>query len=157
MASGRDRSGACFSNRAIGLSETLCVFDGGNAAGHGSDLPDSERVALADYMIALWSRFREPKIQTANNEAQSPFAAFGDVEEKSNHYGDLEEQICDLLRAADLSATLPESLLSEGRIEKNSANIYLPDQFAERLIFAAYEVEKRADALKDFMYGDGAA
>jgi hypothetical protein len=25
------------------------------------------------------------------------------------------------------------------------------------LIFAAYEVEKRADALKDFMYGDGAA
>ena len=43
----------------IGLSETLCVFDVGLAAGHGSSLPDSERVALADYMIGLWSRFRE--------------------------------------------------------------------------------------------------
>jgi hypothetical protein len=64
----------------IGLSESLCVFDGENAAGHASDLPTSERVALADYMIGLWSRFREAKIQTANNEEQSPFGAFGDIE-----------------------------------------------------------------------------
>jgi len=59
----------------IGLSETLCVFDGGNAAGHGSDLPDSERVALADHMIALWSRFREhshAKIHATDEEVLIP-------------------------------------------------------------------------------------
>ena len=93
--------------------------------------------------------------KTKRKSSQVAVTAPAAAEEKSNHYGNLEEQICDLLRAADLSAALLESLLSGGRLEKDSASIYLPDQFAERLIFAAYEVEKRALALKDFMYGGG--
>jgi hypothetical protein len=47
-----------FHSGVVGLSLSLRVYDGGMAAGHASDLPDSEVVALADYMIALWTRFR---------------------------------------------------------------------------------------------------
>ena len=59
------------------------VWDGGMPVGDPADLPDSERVALADYMIDLWSQFREDssaKIPAANTEGKSPFGAFGDVE-----------------------------------------------------------------------------
>jgi hypothetical protein len=41
--------------------------------------------------------------------------------EKRNHYGNLEEQICDLLCAADLSATLLEKMLSDNR--QNSSSV----------------------------------
>jgi hypothetical protein len=75
------------------------------------------------------------------------------AEEKSNCYGNMEAQICDLVRAADISATLLEDTLSQGRVAGGAMSIYLPDQFQERLIFAAYEVEKRARALRDFFYG----
>jgi hypothetical protein len=67
----------------IGLSTTLEVFDADDPVGNFSHLSDTERVALADYMIDLWSQFREDssaKIPAANNEGQSPFGAFGDVE-----------------------------------------------------------------------------
>jgi hypothetical protein len=92
------------------------------------------------------------KIDTTN--AKGPIAAAA-AEEKSNHYGNAEEQICDLLRASDLSASLLERLLTEGRIDQDSASIYLPHQFAERLIFAAYQVRERAEALKAFMTAGG--
>jgi hypothetical protein len=49
-----------FHSGVIGLSESsLCVYDGGIGTGHAGDLPDGEAVALADYMIALWTRFRD--------------------------------------------------------------------------------------------------
>jgi hypothetical protein len=82
-------------------------------------------------------------------------AAPASAAEMSNHYGNVEDQICDLVLAADISATLLEGLLKGGRLESGSNSIYLPDQFQERLIFAAYEVEKRARALKDFMLAGG--
>jgi hypothetical protein len=66
--------------------------------------------------------------------------------EKRNQNGNVEEQICDLLRATDLSATLLEGPLSGGRRE-NCSSVYLPEQFQERLIFAAYKVEKRRRVL----------
>lgn len=59
---------------------------------------------------------------------------------------DLEGQICDLVRAADIAATLIETALKEGHPES------LPADVEERLIFAAYEVDKRAKALRDFAY-----
>jgi hypothetical protein len=43
----------------IGLSTTLCVFDGDCAVGHASDLGDGEAAALGNYMIDLWTRFRD--------------------------------------------------------------------------------------------------
>lgn len=43
---------------AIGLSKSLCVFEAGNGVGGAGDLPDSERIALANYMIDLWTQFR---------------------------------------------------------------------------------------------------
>jgi len=95
-----------------------------------------------------------PSNASANAPKNAAPSAASD--EKTNHFGDLEEQICNLLRAADLSASVLENLLEEGRIERDSVSIYLPDQFAERLIFAAYQVKERAQALKDFLYSDGA-
>jgi hypothetical protein len=82
--------------------------------GNSTYLSDAERVALANYMIDLWSKFRDEsdaKVHAINAEA--PVAA--GPQEKRNHFGNAEEQVCDLLRAADLSATLLESLLTEGR------------------------------------------
>jgi hypothetical protein len=77
--------------------------------------------------------------------------------EKCNHFGNAEEQICDLMRAASLSACLTDDLLTEGRTATGSGSlyIYLPEEFAERLIFAADEVTRRVRALKNFFYNDG--
>lgn len=63
-----------------------------------------------------------------------------------NQYGELEEQICDLVRAADIAATLVETALKDAHPER------LPAEVEERLIFAVYEVDKRAKALRDFAY-----
>ena len=48
-----------FHSGVIGPSESLCVYDAGMGTGHASDLPDGEAAALAYYMIALWTRFRD--------------------------------------------------------------------------------------------------
>jgi hypothetical protein len=40
-------------------------------------------------------------------------------------------------------------------MQQGSLYIYLPDQFAERIIFAADEVVRRVEALKEFYYADG--
>jgi hypothetical protein len=140
----------------IGLSTTLEVFDAGDAVGNSTHLSDAERVAFANYMIDLWSKFRDEsdaKVPTTN--AEGPIAAA--AEEPRNHYGNPEEQICDLMRAADLCAYLTADWLTEGRTApaSNSLYIYLPDDFAERLIFVADEVRTRVGALKKFYYDDG--
>jgi hypothetical protein len=43
---------------SVGLSTDLTVFDGGDAAVGVGNLSDRDRVALANYMIDLWTRFR---------------------------------------------------------------------------------------------------
>jgi hypothetical protein len=40
-------------------------------------------------------------------------------------------------------------------MQDGSLHIYLPDQFAERIIFAADEVVRRVEALKEFYYAHG--
>jgi hypothetical protein len=138
----------------IGLSTDLKVFDADIGVGNAGQLADSERTALADYMIALWTRFREAKTQNTNYGARPPLATHHG--EKINHFGNPEEQICDLMRAADLSAYLIEEVLSDGqRDQKDSGYVYLPDQFKGRLVFVAYEVRNRVEALKEFYYADG--
>jgi hypothetical protein len=74
------------------------------------------------------------------------------VEEKSNHYGNLESQIADLYRAADLAATLLEDTLESQRLSPDSDLVRLPTAFTERLLFTAFEVEKRVSALRDFCH-----
>lgn len=71
-----------------------------------------------------------------NNATASPAAAT--ESEASNHYGNVEEQICDLVRAADIAATLLETALKDAHPER------LPAEVEKRLIFAAYQVDKRA-------------
>jgi hypothetical protein len=95
------------------------------------------------------------KAHTTNDGAQPPLATYHG--EKINHYGNPEEQICDLMRAADLCAYLTADWLTEGRTApaSNSLYIYLPDDFAERLIFVADEVRTRVGALKRFYYANG--
>jgi hypothetical protein len=46
-----------FHGDAIGISESLCVFDAGVAAGYAGGLPDGEAPALADYKNSVWTRF----------------------------------------------------------------------------------------------------
>jgi hypothetical protein len=48
-----------FWNGAIGLSTDLSVFEAGDEVGTASNLPDSERIALANYMIDLWTQVRD--------------------------------------------------------------------------------------------------
>jgi hypothetical protein len=73
------------------------------------------------------------------------------------HYGNAEEQICDLFRAADLSAYITDDFLTEGRRVPGSGSlyIYLPESFAEKIIFAADEVRTRVNALRKFYYDGG--
>jgi hypothetical protein len=44
---------------AIGLSNSLIVFDAGHPVGSASHLSNRGRAALANYMIDLWTRFRD--------------------------------------------------------------------------------------------------
>jgi hypothetical protein len=56
----------------IGLSTSLCVFDRNDAVGHPSDLSNSERAALGNYMIDLWRRFRdENHVPNSTNDVQT--------------------------------------------------------------------------------------
>jgi hypothetical protein len=48
-----------FHGGAIGISESLHVFDAGVAAGYAGGLPDGEAAALADYMIFFVDTFSE--------------------------------------------------------------------------------------------------
>lgn len=43
----------------IGLTTNLCVWDGGHPSAYASQMSERSRVALANYMIALWTRFRD--------------------------------------------------------------------------------------------------
>jgi hypothetical protein len=47
-----------FHSAVLGLSESLCAYDGGTGTGRASELPNGE-AALADYLIGLWTRFRD--------------------------------------------------------------------------------------------------
>jgi hypothetical protein len=47
-----------FWSGVIGLSTSLCLFDQESAVGFASDPSNSERAAIANYMIDLWTRFR---------------------------------------------------------------------------------------------------
>jgi hypothetical protein len=98
-----------------------------------------------------------PPSNTSATPAQVAAVAPADTEEKSNHYGNPEEQICDLFRAADLAAFITDDWLTEGRTAPGSGSlyIYLPEDFAERLIFVADEVRTRVRALKEFYYDGG--
>lgn len=55
-------------------------------------------------------------------------------------------RLCDLVRAADIVASLLENTLTSSFSES------LPAEVEQRIIFAAYEVDKRAKVLRDFAY-----
>lgn len=82
------------------------------------------------------------------------------VPENANHYGNLEEQVADLYRASELAATLLEDMLASERLSEDffgpgrdvSDLVHLPTGYTERLLFAAFEVHKRASALRDFCH-----
>jgi hypothetical protein len=89
----------------IGLSTSLCVFDGKYAVGEASDLPDRERAALADYMIDLWTRFRHENVVT-----NLPSPTVEDVQARreahANLYLDIEGDIMDLCRAVKVVSSV---------------------------------------------------
>jgi len=94
---------------AIGLSKSLCVFEAGNGVGEASDLPDSERIALANYMIGLWTQFRDQHHNVPNQTSVD-----GDVQAGRESLVrlslDIEEDVRDLCRAVKLC--LPSSQIS---------------------------------------------
>jgi hypothetical protein len=79
---------------------------------------------------------------------------------KKNPYGNLEEQVGDLYRAADLIAHLLEDTLDHERLSPDyfgkgkdvSDLVMIGPQLQERLLFTVYEVEKCASALRDFIH-----
>lgn len=98
---------------------------------------------------------RTPPFLVGNVDPAAPRVA-----QKSNQYGNLEEQIGDLYRAADLIAHLLEATLDHERLSPDffgkardvSDLVMIGPQLQERLLFAVYEVEKRASALRDFCH-----
>jgi hypothetical protein len=48
-----------FWNGAIGLSTDLRVFEPATKSARQRNLPDAERIALANYMVDLWTQFRD--------------------------------------------------------------------------------------------------
>src|SRR6476646_8533719 len=44
---------------AIGLSTDLRVFEPATKSARQRNLPDAERIALANYMVDLWTQFRD--------------------------------------------------------------------------------------------------
>jgi len=78
----------------------------------------------------------------------------GDAEDKRDHNDSTEDQICDLVRAADLAAYVLEHTLTEQRVDPDgnanatSVLVRISDETNERLMFAAYQVLNRAKELR---------
>jgi hypothetical protein len=104
-----------FSGGAIGLSTSLCVFDGGIAAGHASDLSNSERAALADYMMTLWTRFRDENHFVTN--LTYPTAVENDVQANrdalAKQFLDVESDVRDLCRAVKVVSSVITDQLAD--------------------------------------------
>jgi len=56
-----------FWSGVVGLTTNLCVWDGDRPAGYAGSMTKRSRVALANYMIALWTRFRDHPEQGKEN------------------------------------------------------------------------------------------
>ncbi len=48
-----------FWSGSIGLNDRSLCFDGGSPVGYATDMSDRSRKALANYMIGLWTKFRD--------------------------------------------------------------------------------------------------
>lgn len=77
----------------------------------------------------------------------------------TNQYGNLEDQVSDLVRAVDILTKFveetaqrkaPESCFAKGVDPDNF--VEMGDEARERLLFSAYEADKRARALRDFVH-----
>lgn len=73
-------------------------------------------------------------------------------EREPNSYGNLEEQICDLVRASDLATDTLQTVLNRER--SDITPLIVSESERARIDFATWEVHKRALALKEFFYGD---
>jgi hypothetical protein len=81
----------------IGLSASLTVYDADNAVGDASHLSAIERAALADYMIALWSRFRDGNHVDTTSTSSAQIQARG--ASLAEQFIDVESDVRDLRRA----------------------------------------------------------
>jgi hypothetical protein len=52
-------SGLYFASGVVGISLDLTAYDLDSSVCVAGDLDEAERLALADFMIALWTRFRQ--------------------------------------------------------------------------------------------------
>jgi hypothetical protein len=86
-----------FHGGAIGISESLYVFDAGVAAGYAGGLPDGEAAALADYLISLWTRFRNESHDTNGTAPKEHVQA--NRNKLAKQFLDVESDVRDLCRA----------------------------------------------------------
>jgi hypothetical protein len=58
----------------IGISTNLVVYDAEMPAGDAGNLSDGERTAFADYMIGVWTRFRDENrvVAAQHSKRRSP-------------------------------------------------------------------------------------
>jgi hypothetical protein len=98
--------------------------------------------------LANGPRAKSPRVKPA-------VASPPDSEER-NHYFSIEDQVCDLVQAADLAAYVLEHTLTEQRVDPAHAGghtdlVMISSKTAERLMFAAYQVLNRAMALREHL------
>jgi len=73
------------------------VFDAGVAAGYAGGLPDGEAAALAEYMIFLWTRFRNESHDTNGTAPMEHVQA--NRNKLAKQFLDVESDVRDLGRA----------------------------------------------------------
>jgi hypothetical protein len=101
-----------FWNGAIGLSTDLSVFEAGDEVGTASNLPDSERIALANYMIDLWTQVRDQ-----HHNAPNETSVDGDVQAGRESLArlslDIEEDVMNLCRAVKVVSSVITDQLAD--------------------------------------------
>ena len=101
-----------FWNGAIGLSTDLSVFEAGDEVGTASNLPDSERIALANYMIDLWTQVRDQ-----HHNAPNETSVDGDVQAGRESLArlslDIEEDVMNLCRAVNVVSSVITDQLAD--------------------------------------------
>jgi hypothetical protein len=94
----------------IGLSTSLTVYDADSALGDASELAAGEREALADYMIGLWTRFRDENRVAPSSTSPADIQVRG--ASLAEQFIDVEGDVRDLCRAVKVISCVITDQLS---------------------------------------------
>ena len=78
--------------------------------------------------------------------------AFPDDKTLASAWRGLEGPLCDLKLAISIATTLAEDMMHEGTVKDGYRTLLLQEEATDCLLFALYEVNRRAQELKDSWY-----